>query len=252
MSDAARWAGRNAPKDELRNSIWHMLEETDVAVGPAVSHIPNYVGADMAAWRLAQTPAWQAARNVKCNPDPAQYQLRLRALYDRKVLYCPVPELVQQNPYMRIDPAALEAKGITFELAATHQGYMLHGERIEFDEVPVLDFAICGSVAATRSGSRIGKGGGFADLETGIFRALGKITPETPIATTVHSSQLVGDELMTLEPHDSPLDFIATEAELIVTGNTAPRPTGVHWHSVRPDQYESIPFLKELRKRLGD
>ena len=41
-------------------------------------------------------------------------------------------------------------------------------------------------------------------------------------------------------------------AELIVTGNTAPRPTGVHWHSVRPDQYESIPFLNELRARLGD
>jgi 5-formyltetrahydrofolate cyclo-ligase len=252
MSDTARWAGRNAPKDALRDQIWHMLEDTGVAVGPAVGHIPNYVGADMAAWRLAQTPDWQAARNVKCNPDPAQYQLRLRALYDGKVLFCPVPELVQQNPYMRIDPKALEAKGITFELAATHQGYMLHGERIEFDDVPVLDLAICGSVAATRSGSRIGKGGGFADLETGIFRALGKITPETPIATTVHSSQIVGDELMTLEPHDSPLDFIATEAELIVTGNTAPRPTGVHWHSVRPDQYESIPFLKELRARLGD
>lgn len=252
MSDTARWAGRNAPKDALRSRIWHMLEDTGVAVGPAVGHIPNYVGADMAAWRLAQTPAWKAARNVKCNPDPAQYQLRLRALYDGKVLYCPVPELVQQNPYMRIDPGALEAKGITFELAATHQGYMLNGERIEFDEVPVLDFAICGSVAATRSGSRIGKGGGFADLETGIFRALGKITPETPIATTVHSSQIVGDDAMTLESHDSPLDFIATEAELIVTHNTAPRPTGVHWDNVRPDQYESIPFLKELRARLGD
>jgi 5-formyltetrahydrofolate cyclo-ligase len=252
MRDTARWAGRNAPKDELRNKIWRMLEDTGVAVGPAVSHIPNYVGADMAAWRLAQIPAWQAARNVKCNPDPAQYQLRLRALYDGKVLFCPVPELVQQYPYMRIDPAALEARGVSFELAATHQGYMLHGERIEFDEVPVLDFAICGSVAATRSGSRIGKGGGFADLETGIFRALGKITPETPIATTVHSTQIVDDELMTLEPHDSPLDFIATEAERIVTGNTAPRPTGVHWQNVRPDQYESIPFLKELRTRLGD
>ncbi len=251
MSEQGRWAGRSPQKDEVRNAIWQDLEATGIAIGPAVSHIPNFTGADMAAWRLAQTDAWKQARNVKCNPDPPQYSLRLRALHEGKVLYCPVPELVEQKPYMRIDPQVLEAKGVTFELAATHQGYMLHGERIEFDDVPVLDFAICGSVAVTRSGSRIGKGGGFADLETGIFRALGKITPETPMATTIHTLQLVDDAVMTLEPHDSPLDFVATESELIVTGNTTPRPTGVHWDRVQPDQYRSIPFLHELRKRLG-
>lgn len=251
MSEAGRWAGRSPKKDELRNAIWHELEATGTAIGPAVSHIPNFTGADMAAWRLAQTPLWQAARNVKCNPDPPQYGLRLRALYEGKVLYCPVPELVEDKPYMRIDPRALEARGIGFDIAATHQGYMLYGERIEFDEVPLLDFAICGSVAVTRSGSRIGKGGGFADLETGIFRALGKIGPNTPMATTVHSVQLVEDEVMTLEPHDSPLDYVATESELIITGNTAPRPSGVHWDRVQPDQYRSIPFLAELRDRLA-
>lgn len=251
MQDEARWAGRNASKDEVRNRIWHMLEDTGIGIGPAVSHIPNFTGADMAAWRLAQTAEWQRARTVKCNPDPPQYALRLRALHEGKVLFCPVPELVQHYPYIRIDPKALAEKGITFDLAASHQGYMMHGERIEFDEVPVLDFAICGSVAVSRAGGRTGKGGGFADLETGIFRALGKITPETPIATTIHSSQLVPDADMTLEPHDSPLDFIATEAELIVTGNTAPRPTGVHWDAVREDQYRSIPFLAELRQRMG-
>lgn len=250
MTEQGRWAGRSPKKDEVRNTIWTELEAKGVAIGPAISHIPNFVGADIAAWRLAQTDAWKAARNVKCNPDPPQYSLRLRALYDGKVLYCPVPELVQQNPYMRIDPKVLEAKGVTFELAATHQGYMLHGERIEFDDVPVLDFSIVGSVAVTRSGGRTGKGAGFADLETGIFRELGKIGPTTPMATTVHSLQLVPDELMELEPHDSPLDFVATEAELIVTGNSTRGPRGVDWDRVQPDQYRSIPFLNELRRRL--
>ncbi len=89
MSAQGRWAGRSSQKDELRNTIWRELEETGTAIGPAVSHIPNFTGADIAAWRLAQTPQWRAARNVKCNPDPPQYGLRLRALYAGKC--APVP-----------------------------------------------------------------------------------------------------------------------------------------------------------------
>ena len=50
--------------------------------------------------------------------------------------------------------------------------------------------------------------------------------------------------------HDSPLDFVATEGELIVTGNTAPRPGGVAWDFVQDDQFETIPFLRDLRERM--
>ena len=70
------------------------------------------------------------------------------------------------------------------------------------------------------------------------------------MATTVHSSQLVPDERVVMLAHDSPLDFVATEAELIVTGNTAPRPSGVAWDFVQPDQFEQIPFLRALRDRM--
>jgi len=62
-----------------------------VNVGPVKSRIPNFAGADLAAWRLAETPAWKAARVVKCNPDPPQIPVRLRALHDGKILYAPVP-----------------------------------------------------------------------------------------------------------------------------------------------------------------
>jgi 5-formyltetrahydrofolate cyclo-ligase len=50
--------------------------------------------------------------------------------------------------------------------------------------------------------------------------------------------------------HDSPLDFVATEGELIVTGNASPRPQGVAWDSVRQEQFETIPFLRTLRDRM--
>lgn len=250
MNTQGRWAGRSLQKDEVRNAIWRRLEETGVAVGPAVSHIPNFVGADMAAWRLAQTDVWRNAKTVKCNPDPPQIPIRLRALYDGKILYCPVPELTQSLPYLKIDPTALRTKNITFELAATAEGYMAHGERINFEDVPALDLCVVGSVAVSRSGGRTGKGAGFADLETGIFRELGTIQETTPMVTSVHSSQLVPEEQMTMLSHDSPLDYIATEEELIVTGNDTPRPTGVAWELVQADQYQNIPFLTTLRSRM--
>ena len=245
-----RWAGRNPDKDALRAEVWQRLDESGLGLGPTWSHIPNFTGADIAAWRLAQLPAWQSAQTVKCNPDPPQIPVRLRALYDGKVLYAPVPYLTRDFPYLRIDPARLRARGVTFELAATSEGYMQHGERIGFEEVEPLDFCVVGSVAVGRGGGRTGKGAGFADLETGIFRELGVIGADTPMATTVHSRQLVDDGRVVMMPHDSPLDFIATEAELIVTGNTAPRPAGVAWDFVQPDQFETIPFLRALRDRM--
>lgn len=247
---AARWAGRHADKDAVRQAAWARLEEAGVAIGPTVSHIPNFVGADVAAMHLARTPEWQRARTVKCNPDPPQIPLRIRALYEGKILYAPVPYLTRDFPYLRIDPARLVAKGISFELAATSQGYVEHGERIGFEEVEPLDFCVVGSVAVSLAGGRTGKGAGFADLETGIFRALGTIRDDTPIATTVHSVQLVAADAVPIEPHDSPLDLVATEQGLTRTMNTDPRPPGVDWARVRPDQLEDIPFLAALKARM--
>ncbi len=107
-----------------------------------------------------------------------------------------------------------------------------------------------GSVAVTRAGARTGKGGGFADLELGIFREIGIVTAKTPIATSVHSSQVVADARVPMLGHDSALHYVATEKELIVTGTRHPQPTGVAWDVVQPDQYRDIPFLADLRARI--
>ena len=214
-----RWAGRNLDKDQVRAAIWRELEETGTGIGPVWSVIPNFVGADTAAWRLAQTPEWQVAKTIKCNPDPPQIPVRLRALYDGKIVYAPVPYLTEGFPYLRLDPAKLAAKGVSFELAATSEGYMAHGERIAFEEVEPLDFCVVGSVAVTRSGGRTGKGAGFADLETGIFRELGKIGPKTPMATTIHSRQQAGiRERGTGTTRHRPIAF--AEAEILPCWST--------------------------------
>jgi 5-formyltetrahydrofolate cyclo-ligase len=250
MPEQGRWAGRNTAKNAIRHDVWRQLEAQGVNIGPAWSMIPNFSGADMAAWHLAQTAAWQTARTVKTNPDHAQTPIRIRALYDGKIVYTPVPYLTQEFPYLRLDPAILSARGISFELAATPQGFMEHGEKLEFEDVAPLDFCVVGSVAVSRGGGRTGKGAGFADLETAIFRELGTVTAATPLATTIHSLQLVDDQHIVIESHDSPLDFIATETELIATGNGMARPMGVDWSKIRPDQYATIPFLGRLRDRM--
>jgi 5-formyltetrahydrofolate cyclo-ligase len=161
----ARWAGRNPAKDVLRDAIWSELETGGVNVGPVRSRIPNFVGADAAAKRLSQLPEWKAARIVKCNPDPPQIPLRLRALYEGKIVYAPVPELTKGFPFVRLDPAELERDGVDFELAATSQGFVRHGKPVQFAEIEPLDFVVVGCVGVTRAGGRTGKGGGFADLE---------------------------------------------------------------------------------------
>jgi len=96
---------------------------------------------------------------------------------------------------------------------------MAHGERIGFEEVEPLDSCVVGSVAVTRSGGRTDKGAGFADLETGIFRELGKIGPKTPMATTIHSRQQAGiRERGTGTKRHRPIAF--AEAEILPCWST--------------------------------
>ena len=245
------YAGRHEAKDALRDRTWSMLERTQVNVGPVVGRIPNFVGADAAAWHLTRLPAWNDARVVKCNPDPPQIPVRLRVLQAGKTLYTPVPALEREFPFYRLDPARLAAAGVEFELAATSQGAELHGEKVGFEQMMPIDICVVGCVAVTPAGGRTGKGAGFADLELGIFREVGIVTADTPIVTTVHHSQVVGNDEIVMLEHDTPLDWIATDRELIATHTSYAQPKGVVWSSVHSDQYADIPFLETIRETYG-
>ncbi len=248
---SGRWSGRNADKDRLRQEIWSGLERSGLAVGPVWSRIPNWVGADEAAWRLSDLAVWKAATVVKCNPDPPQIPVRLRALYEGKRVYMPVPEFaIGEQPWVLLDPLRLEADGVQFELAATSAGAVQVGRKLMFEEVEPIDVAVCGCVAVTRSGGRTGKGGGFADLELGLFRDLGQVTARTPIVTTVHSSMVVDDARLPTLEHDSLLDWIVTERDTIETRPTRPQAGGVAWDLVHPDQMADLWFLADLKRSI--
>jgi 5-formyltetrahydrofolate cyclo-ligase len=250
MCETPRRAGRSPTKDVIGAEVWQRLQMAGVGIGPVVSMIPNFVGADVAAWRLAQHPAWASAQMVKTNPDNAQIPIRVRALYEGRIVYTPVPDLMREFPYLRLDPACLQEEGISFELAATSQGFMTHGERLELEEIESLDFCVVGLVAVGRAEARTGKSGGFADLETGVFSARGRVSDRAPMATTVHSLQLVPDGAVAIVARDTPLDLIATETSLIETHCSLPGSGGVDWPKVRPEKFETIPFMACLRDRM--
>lgn len=245
-----KWAGRNSAKDQLRHTIWTALEESGTGIGKIWDSIPNYVGAETAAERLSQLSIWQSAKVIKSNPDSPQIPVRYRALRDGKLLYMPVPELAKEFPFVLLDPTKLAEKNVSFAEAARIDGALKHGQRVQFSEMLPMDLLVVGCVAVGRDGGRTGKGGGFADLELGIFREVGTIPPHANLVTTVHDIQVVDDERLTLQRHDSPLDWIITPNEMIETHTKYPQPSGVYWDAVLEEQYEAIPFLRTLREQL--
>lgn len=245
-----RWAGRNSAKDQLRASIWSALQESGSGFGKIWDSIPNFVGTEAAAEKLSQLPIWQKAKVIKSNPDSPHIPVRYRALRDGKLLYMPVPELAKAFPFVLLDPAKLAQQGVPFEEAAHKDGALKYGQRVQFTEMLPMDLLVVGCVAVSRNGGRTGKGGGFADLELGIFREVGILPAHANLVTTVHDLQIVDDGLLTLQTHDSPLDWIVTPNEVIETCTRHPRPTGVYWDSILPEQYEAIPFLRTLREQL--
>ncbi len=241
------WSGRHTEKDALRERMWALLQARSASVGHTHSHIPNFVGTDLAAAQLAHLPVWQTAHVVKCNPDAAQSPIRLRALQAGKTLYMAVPRLLDERCFVELHRDALT---IPLEEAAETKTALRVGKLVAFNEMRPIDLVVVGCVAVSRNGGRTGKGAGFADLELGMLRHYGLVTAATPIVTTVHALQLVGDEELPMSAHDSALNWIAMPDEVIETLTPYPQPTGIVWESIRPEQFEKIPILKTLRPNL--
>ena len=88
-----------------------------------------------------------------------------------------VPRLRDTHPFRLLDPRKLNAKQV--REAATIKGALRHGRVVAVEELPEIDFVLCGSVAVNLSGARIGKGGGYSDLEYGLLIEAGKIDAHT-------------------------------------------------------------------------
>jgi 5-formyltetrahydrofolate cyclo-ligase len=229
-------------KDEVRADVWEAMDREGVSRFPgAGGRIPNFAGAKTAAERLARHPAWTNAATLKVNPDSPQTHARRLALEQGKLLVMAVPRLRDQHPFRLLDPRTLgEAQR---REAATIKGALRYGTVIDVDQVPDLDLVLTGSVAVNLKGARIGKGGGFSDLEYGLLRESGKIDRRTVIATTVHPIQILRENLLMTE-HDIPVGIVATPRAVIEVEGAFRRPAGILWDHLQPPQIHEIPVLE--------
>jgi 5-formyltetrahydrofolate cyclo-ligase len=226
-------------KQAVRERVWALLERERVARFPgATGRIPNFAGAQAAAARLASVPQWGTARMVKANPDAPQLPVRAHALADGKLLYMAVPRLTDERPFILLDPARLE---VPPRRAASIAGSARAGRRVRVADLHPVDLVVCGSVAVNRDGARVGKGGGFSDLEFALLVEAGLIGPDTVVATTVHPLQMLEEPLPGTD-HDFRLDLIVTGEEVIACRRSQ-RPRGILWDHLDAAKIAAIPAL---------
>lgn len=232
-------------KQAIRERVWKRLERRRAGrfPFPLAGRIPNFRGAEAAAARVATLPEWKAAKRLKCNPDAPQRALRLRALREGKIVFMAVPRLRQPKCFLRLDPTRLEGR---LAEAATIAGAAKLGEPVAPDALGPIDLIVAGSVAVTTAGARVGKGGGYSDLEFALARAMGSVGERTPVLTTVHELQVV-KERIPMTDHDVPLDFIVTPRRVIRTRRRRRKPPGIIWKELADEQRREIPALGALR-----
>lgn len=230
-------------KDEIRNKIWNRLVKEDVARFPLPPHgrIPNYMGVEICSKMLIDVQVWKDANILKCNPDSPQKPVREAALAQGKTIYMAVPRLREERCFIELNKNRIlgpPARG------ATIKGAFKYGKKVGPEHMKKVDLVIAGSVAINAQGDRVGKGGGFSDLEFALAREFDLVGEDTPVVTTVHTLQVI-DEEIPMTPHDVPLDILVTP-EGVTRALKRPKPKGILWEDLSQEKIKEIPILMKL------
>src|ERR687891_493191 len=140
-----------------------------------------------------------------------------------------VPRLADARPFVRVegDPTIKRA--------------LAEGVPVAVGELGHVDLVVCGTVAVNRAGVRVGKGGGYSDLELALLVEAGLVDDATTIVTTVHPLQLLDEELPE-SAHDFRVDIVVTPDEVVRSGARRRSP-GVIWEQLDDDTVDAIPVL---------
>jgi 5-formyltetrahydrofolate cyclo-ligase len=234
-------------KQEIREEVWSLLQSERVSRFPgARGRIPNFKRAEQCANKVAELKVWNEARVLKANPDSPQRAIRHLALKQGKTIYMAVPRLREEKCFIELDPKRL---GKNLYAASSIKGAFQFGRQVSVKQMKPVDLILCGSVAVRRDGARVGKGGGYSDLEYAISRELGIVNARTPIITTVHPLQIV-DQDIPLRSHDISLDFIVMPDQIIECRTKHRRPRGIYWEYLDEEKIAAIPLLKKMKARL--
>ena len=263
VDDAARDDPHGEWKWAIRKRIWDRMEDTNVAQFPRPVHhrIPNFVNADKAAANLTALQCFKDAECVKVNPDTPQKAVRRAVLEAGKTLMTPQPRL--RTGFFsilseKLVPAIADQDAEVLKKCCTSAGVASHGVPLSLDEMRAAkcDLLVIGSCAVdVKSGARLGKGEGFAELEYAIMRMMGTIDDSTLVVTTVHDTQLLdGGEIDTrrLLRHDVPVDLIVTPTRTIRIDKAAQpaKPEGIYWDILSPQKLAQVKVLRDLRAEV--
>ncbi len=232
-------------KAVLRERVWTALEQAGASRFPGTQgRIPNFTGAEEAAERLRALDLWRSVTRLKANPDSPQWPVRQRALEDGKKVYMAVPRLADEPPFLLLDPQGINESP---RRASSITGASRNGRPVDVGDLEPIQLVIVGSVAVAADGGRLGKGGGFSDLEFALAREAGVIAPDGLVVTTAHRAQVLARGEIPMTSHDVPVDVIVTPDEVIdCRGGPYPRPSGVLWVELTDDKIEAIPLLRRL------
>jgi 5-formyltetrahydrofolate cyclo-ligase len=234
-----------AAKATLRDAVWDAMSVRGIARFPApAGRIPNFVGAEAAASLLADTKEWARASTVKSNPDSPQLPVRVRALEDGKLLYMAVPRLAERDPFFVLDPDTLADPP---RQAASIKGAGRSARTVDIDAMEPVDLVVAGCVAVGEDGARLGKGGGFSDLEFAVAAAAGLIARSTVVVTTVHDVQVQPAGAIPVTPHDVRVDLIATPTRIIRCARGRRVTPKLDWTQLTDEKISSIPLLGRLK-----
>jgi 5-formyltetrahydrofolate cyclo-ligase len=238
-------------KAALRDEVWAAMAAAGVARFPgAEGRIPNFTGAEAAAERLREKARWATARTVKANPDAPQWPVRQRALEDGKTVYMAVPRLADEHPFFLLDPDHLADPP---RKASSIKGASRSARRVSVEELEPVDLVVAGCVAAGEDGARLGKGGGFSDLEFALASEAGLIGPRTVLVTTVHDLQVRPAGVIPTTDHDFRLDLIVTPTRVIEVKRRGRRRAAgrIRWDELSEEKIAEIPLLRRLASERG-
>lgn len=236
-----------------REQLWNGLRE--VAVPDSRFHhrfsefIPDFQGSSAAVDRLCALPAFAQAKHVFATPDNSLTELRRRLLQTGVSLV--VSSYNMASGFYLLRPGSVPQGHELY--GAWSDGLAHFGEPLSLQSLADLgpfDFVATGASAVATSGVRFGRGHGFFDLEWRIFSDMGLVNNRTPLVTAVHDLQVLDKKLFP-SPDDVLMDWICTPTRTLLVERESPRPRGIQWKDISPEQVLAIPALAELRRTVG-
>ena len=239
------FAAVSSAKQRIRERMWGVLDKTGLAPG-CYGRIPNLQGTFEAARQLTSLQLWATARVVMISPDDSAAAVRWEALRAGKLVYMAVPRIERQMPFVLLDPSKLP--NLTEADAETDRA-LEWGRPVGLKEMRRINLVVGGSVAVNREGARIGKGMGYFDTELALLVEANLVPPHTPVATTVHSRQVIEGHLPEA-PHDGRVSIFATEKGTFIVPSAARRPLPGIVAEMLDERESVIPALRELLREV--